>query len=310
MKRLLPIFLLLAACSVQVQPQAQATKEVAQSTRVAETVATLMPQEATPVPTLPPGCEAHCSYPDGCDVVCLRANFLILGIDKAYWRDSDPRRPHTDLMVVASITSGYAPSVTFIQIPRNTYIPLSNIPDDFAFGMYSEGGLGMIEGWVEQSLGLPLVGAVAMRMDSFIELVDDLGGLTIGGQHMDGLEVLTYTRFDLFERPGFDAEGKHFLVLSALADKMRGKLSDPESAFGLVLRYLPLVETDLDPGGMVDFLFTQGLPLVQGRFSVERVRLEDVLCYEDIPFENPGTTKGLLVCDGINLREWVEAQLQ
>ena len=127
---------------------------------------------------------------------------------------------------------------------------------------------------------------------------------------MDGLEVLTYTRFDLFERPGFDAEGKHFLVLSALADKMRGKLSDPESAFGLVLRYLPLVETDLDPGGMVDFLFTQGLPLVQGRYSVERVRLEDVLCYEDIPFENPGTTKGLLVCDGINLREWVEAQLQ
>jgi len=170
--------------------------------------------------------------------------------------------------------------------------------------------LGMIEGWVEQALGLPLIGSMAMRMDDFIELIDDLGGLTIGGQHMDGLEVLTYTRFDLFELPGFDAEGKHFLVLSALADKMRQKLTDPESAFGLVIRYLPLVETDLDPGGMVDFLFTQGLPLVQGKYSVERVRLEDALCYRPIPFSNPGTRMGLLTCEGVDLHEWVQEQLQ
>src|SRR3990170_1059987 len=306
MKRLLPIFLLLAACSVQVQPQAQATKEVAQSTRVAETVATLMPQEATPVPTLPPGCEAHCSYPDGCDVVCLRANFLILGIDKAYWRDSDPRRPHTDLMVVASITSGYAPSVTFIQIPRNTYVPLPNIPDDFAFGLYSEGGLGMIEGWVEQALGLPLVGAAAMRMDDFITLVDDQGGLTIGGTHYNGLELLTWTRFDLFERPGYDAQSKHFEVLEALADKFRELVLQN---MGLVLNtideYSELVETDIDRLSVLGFLFNQGLPLLQGKYSVERVRLEDALCYEDIPFENTAT-KGLLVCDGINLHEWVQ----
>src|SRR3990170_2688623 len=213
------------------------------------------------------------------------------------------------MMVVSIHDLGEVAEVTLIQIPRNTYIPLSNIPDDFAFGMYSEGGLGMIEGWVEQSLGLPLIGSVAMRMDSFITLVDDLGGLTIGGQHMDGLEVLTFTRFDLFERPGFDAEGKYFLVLSALADKMRGKLSDPEAAFGLVLRYFPLVETDLSPGGMVDFLFSQGFPLVQGKYSVERVRLEDVLCTDYIPFQNPAD-RGLVMCEGIDLHQWVEEQLQ
>jgi len=298
MKFLLPIFLLLAACSVQVQPTVvpQAVETLAPDERLATAESQSTRALATafvPTPT-----------PD-------RWNFLILGIDKAYWRDSDPKRPHTDFMMVVSIHDlGEVAEVTLIQIPRNVYIPSGNIPDDFAFGMYSEGGLGMIEGWVEQSLELPLIGSVAMRMDDFITLVDDLGGLTVGGQHMDGLEVLTYTRFDLFERPGFDAEGKHFLVLSALADKMRGKFSDPESAFGLVLRYLPLVETDLDPGGMVDFLFTQGLPLVQGRYSIERVRLEDVLCYEDIPFENPGTSKGLLVCEGVNLHEWVQSELK
>src|SRR3990172_9100389 len=122
MKRLLPIFLLLAACSVQVEPQAQATKEAAQSTRVAETVATLMPQTSTPVLPAP---ESD------------RWNFLILGIDKAYWRDSDPKRPHTDFMVVASVHDlGEVAEVTLIQIPRNTYIPLPNIPDDFAFCYY------------------------------------------------------------------------------------------------------------------------------------------------------------------------------
>jgi len=297
MIRLLPIFLLLAACSVEIEPQAQATKEAAQSTRVAETVATLMPQTSTPRPK--PTAE-----PD-------RWNFLVLGLDKAFWRDADPKRVHSDYMMVVSIHDlGEVAEVTLIQIPRNTYIPLPNIPDDFAFGYYSRGGLGMIEGWVEQSLGLPLIGSVAMRMDDFITLVDDLGGLTIGGQHMDGLGLLTFVRFDLFERPGFDAEGKHFLVLSALADKMRQKLTDPESAFGLVIRYLPLVETDLDPGGMVDFLFTQGLPLVQGKYSVERVRLEDALCYRPIPFSNPGTRMGLLTCEGVDLHEWVQEQLQ
>src|SRR3990172_10522299 len=225
MKFLLPIFLLLAACSVQVQPLPTIVPQAIPTQQVVVEAPTPVPSTQVPEPA-----------------AADRWNFLILGIDKAYWRDSDPKRPHTDFMMVVSITSGEVAEVSLVQIPRNTYIPIPNIPDDFAFGMYSEGGLGMIEGWVEQSLGLPLIGSVAMRMDSFITLVDDLGGLTIGGQHMDGLEVLTFTRFDLFERPGFDAEGKYFLVLSALADKMRQKLSDPESAFGLVIRYLPLVE--------------------------------------------------------------------
>src|SRR3989337_2559056 len=203
MKRLLPIFLLLAACSVQVQP-----------TVVPQAVATQQVAVKAPSPVPP----TQVSEPAAAD----RWNFLILGIDKAYWRDSDPKRPHTDLMVVVSIHDlGEVAEVTLIQIPRNTYIPVSNIPDDFAFGYYSRGGLGMIEGWVEQALGLPLVGAAAMRMDDFITLVDDQGGLTIGGTHYNGLELLTWTRFDLFERPGYDAQSKHFEVLEALADKFR-----------------------------------------------------------------------------------------
>ena len=283
--------LLLAACSVQVQPtavpQAVATEQV-----VVE-APTSIPSTQVPEPA-------------------AQWNFLILGIDKAYWRDSDPKRPHTDFMIVVSIHDlGEVAEVTLIQIPRNTFIPIPNIPDDFAFGMYSEGGLGMIEGWVEQSLGLPLIGSVAMRMDSFITLVDDLGGLTIGGVHMDGLETLTFVRFDLFERPGFDAEGKHFEVLEAFAENLRKLVAnDLGRAIGTWEHYGWLVETDVYVPDMLGFLFEQALPLMQGKYSVERVRLEDVLCYEDIPFDNPGTTKGLLVCDGINLHQWIQEALQ
>jgi len=294
MKRLLPIFLLLAACSVQIEPlptvvpQAVATEQV-------------VVEAPTPVPS------TQVPEPAAAD----RWNFLILGIDKAYWRDSDPKRPHTDFMMVVSITSGEVAEVTLIQIPRNTYIPIPNIPDDFAFGLYSEGGLGMIEGWVEQSLGLPLVGSVAMRMDSFITLIDSIGGLTIGGVHMDGLETLTFVRFDLFERPGFDAEGKHFEVLEAFAENLRKLVAnDLGRAIGTWEHYGWLVETDVYVPDMLEFLFEQALPLMQGKYSVERVRLEDVLCYEDIPFDNPGTTKGLLVCDGINLHQWIQEALQ
>ena len=252
MIRLLPIFLLLAACSVQVQPlptvHPQAIETLAPDERLATAESQSTRALATafvPTPT-----------PD-------RWNFLILGIDKAYWRDTDPKRPHTDFMMV------------------------------------------------EQALGLPLVGAAAMRMDDFITLVDDQGGLTIGGTHYNGLELLTWTRFDLFERPGYDAQSKHFEVLEALADKFRELVLQN---MGLVLNtideYSELVETDIDRLSVLGFLFNQGLPLLQGKYSVERVRLEDALCYEDIPFENPGTTKGLLVCDGINLHEWVQEALQ
>jgi len=292
------LVVLLAACSVDVSPQ----EESSQSTRVAEAVSTLMPQSSTPVPE-----PTDISSP----LEPKRFSVLLLGIDKGFWRDSDPRRPHSDYMVVVVVEPrGETAKISLVQIPRNVFIPLPNIPDDFAFGLYSEGGLGMIEGWVEQALGIPLIGAVALRMDDFILLINDLGGLTVGGTHYTGEQLLYYVRFHLFDTDSYDPEGIHFEVLEALADKMRQKLSDPESAFGLVIRYLPLVETDLDPGGMVDFLFSQGLPLVQGKYSIERVRLEEVLCYEDIPFENPGTSKGLLVCDGINLHEWVQSELK
>ena len=301
MIRLLPIFLLLAACSVQVQPLPTVHPQAIETLAPDERLATAESQSTRALATA----FAPTPTPD-------RWNFLIPGIDKAYWRDTDPKRPHTDFMMVVSIHDlGEVAEVTLIQIPRNTYVPLPNIPDDFAFGLYSEGGLGMIEGWVEQALGLPLVGAAAMRMDDFITLVDDQGGLTIGGTHYNGLELLTWTRFDLFERPGYDAQSKHFEVLEALADKFRELVLQN---MGLVLNtideYSELVETDIDRLSVLGFLFNQGLPLLQGKYSVERVRLEDALCYEDIPFENPGTTKGLLVCDGINLHEWVQEALQ
>src|SRR3990172_2123174 len=171
MIRLLPIFLLLAACSVQVEPQAQATKEAAQSTRVAETVATLMPQTSTPLPE-----------PD-------RWNFLVLGLDKAYWRDADPKRVHSDFMFLVSVHRlEDTVTVTLVQLPRNVYVPVDGLPPDFLFGYYSMGGLPAVEKWVEDALGIEITASAATRMDSFIRLVDHIGGGGIGGKQMDGLE--------------------------------------------------------------------------------------------------------------------------
>src|SRR3972149_10185280 len=125
--------LLLSACSVQVQPLPTIMPQAVSTEQV-------VVEGPTPVPS------TQVPEPAAAD----RWNFLILGIDKAYWRDSDPKRPHTDFMMGISIHDLVeVAEVTLIQIPRNTYIPLPNIPDDFAFGYYSRGGLGMIEGWVE-----------------------------------------------------------------------------------------------------------------------------------------------------------------
>src|SRR3990172_5010672 len=100
MKFLLPIFLLLAACSVQVQPLPTIVPQAIPTQQVVVEAPTPVPSTQVPEPA-----------------AADRWNFLILGIDKAYWRDSHPKRQHTDFMMVVSIHDvGEVAEVTLIQI--------------------------------------------------------------------------------------------------------------------------------------------------------------------------------------------------
>src|SRR3990170_1869601 len=122
MKRLLPIFLLLASLPLAGCVPILAASYLVDNQPTSEALATeqVVVEAPTPVPS------TQISEPAAAD----RWNFLILGIDKAYWRDSDPKRPHTDFMMVVSIHDlGEVAEVTLIQIPRNTYVPIPNIPD-------------------------------------------------------------------------------------------------------------------------------------------------------------------------------------
>lgn len=247
----------------------------------------------------------------------LRRTFVVLGIDRAHWRAGDGIRPHTDFFLVVSVAINEPPgaraAVTVLQVPRNLFVHVEGVRDDFAFGLYDQGGLPFVEWWVHEALGLYVDGAVLTRMDNFVEIVNALGGVNFEGQPMTGLEALQYTRRELWGGV-YDPQSRHLRMLLALSDTVRDRAAaDPVGAAALLWdRFGSLIETDLHWGPLLSSVAHFGPYWAASEYDVRFVRLDDetgVLYRGDIPFEIAGTTRGLMVRPGEDLAAWVQAQL-
>lgn len=104
-------------------------------------------------------------------------NFLICGID--YQRESG-RGKLTDVIMVASFDVE-AKSVEILQIPRDTYIgedyPTGKI--NAIYGQEKNGGVDGLSKRISRTLKLPIDHYVTINMDSFINVVDKIGGVEV-----------------------------------------------------------------------------------------------------------------------------------
>lgn len=129
---------------------------------------------------------------------------LILGVDE---RDSDGGR--SDTMIVLTVNPSLE-TTKMISIPRDTYTEIigKGFKDKINHA-YSFGGMEMSVKTVENLLNIPIDYVVKVNMESFVDIIDIIGGITVlntfafnydgenfptGKLEMDGDKSLKYVR--------------------------------------------------------------------------------------------------------------------
>lgn len=152
---------------------------------------------------------------------------LLLGVDE---REGDKGRSDTIIVLTVNPT---IPSTKMLSIPRDTYTEIVGKGfSDKINHAYAFGGIDMSLHTVEQLLDIPIDYTVQVNMDSFKEIVDAVGGITIenplefkssgstfkkGQISLSGEEALTYIRMRYEDPRGdFGRQDRQKLVVQAI----------------------------------------------------------------------------------------------
>lgn len=129
---------------------------------------------------------------------------LLLGVDE---RDNDVGRSDTIIILTANPSLA---SIKVLSIPRDTYTEIIGTDKmDKLNHAYAFGGIDMALHSVENLLDIPIDYVVQVNMESFLEIVDSVGGITVtnttafeengyqfneGPIHLNGDMALSYVR--------------------------------------------------------------------------------------------------------------------
>lgn len=173
-------------------------------------------------------------------------SLLLLGVDE---RQGDVGRSDTIIVLTANPSTN---SIKMVSIPRDTYTEIvgkdkqDKINHAFAFG-----GIDMALHSVEKLLNIPIDYVVQVNMESFLEIVDVVGGVTVdnttafqedgftfekGSIHLNGEQALSYVRMRMNDPTGdFGRQGRQKQVLQAVLRK--------GASFNSLLKYKELLGT-------------------------------------------------------------------
>ncbi len=202
-----------------------------------------------------------------------RTNWLILGGDYRAHRGVSGNK--TDVIVLISILETDPIDIAVIQFPRNLYLPIEGMEDQWLFAVWSREGWQGLHTYFQRALGISLQGIHFIHMDNFEKVVDDLGGVN----GMSGSETLSYLRDNTnnWELGSYDAGQRVFKVLSALWE--RGStffLSDPVAAANIVYsQWGDLFETDLSNIQQLYWLFRLGWKVKNSDYEIRWIQLEE-----------------------------------
>jgi len=129
---------------------------------------------------------------------------LLLGVDE---RDADIGRSDTIIVLTANPSLA---SIKVLSIPRDTYTEIIGLNKmDKLNHAYAFGGIDMALHSVENLLDIPIDYVVQVNMESFLKIVDSVGGVTVenpsafqengylfekGPIHLNGDKALSYVR--------------------------------------------------------------------------------------------------------------------
>lgn len=157
-------------------------------------------------------------------------SFLLLGVDE---REEDVGRSDTMIVLTVNPTTN---SMKMVSIPRDTYTEIIGKDKvDKINHAYAFGGIEMSLHSVENLLNIPIDYVVQINMESFLDIVDILGGVTVenttaftegeftfqeGFIHLDGEQALSYVRMRKSDPLGdFGRQERQKQVLQAVLNE-------------------------------------------------------------------------------------------
>jgi LCP family protein required for cell wall assembly len=149
-------------------PTAHPTPEVTP----AVTPAPAPPETPVPTPAPPPLDEA---------LLNDRLTVLLVGVDSASDRRALNYPLNTDALIVASVSADQS-QVSMVTIPRDTVdLPLSSglYWTGKVNSIYGSAGIGTLRDAVNNALGIQIDYVVEVDMDSFVAIVDGIGGVEV-----------------------------------------------------------------------------------------------------------------------------------
>lgn len=174
---------------------------------------------------------------------------LLLGVDE---READGGRSDTIIILTANPSLA---SIKLLSIPRDTYTEIIGLDKmDKLNHAYAFGGIDMALHSVENLLDIPIDYVVQVNMESFLEIVDSVGGVTVenatafeeneylfeqGPIHLDGDMALSYVRMRMNDPLGdFGRQARQKQVLLAVLKE--------GASFNSLLHYKDLLATLAD----------------------------------------------------------------
>ncbi|MFJ7970384.1 LCP family protein [Psychrobacillus sp. NPDC096389] len=157
-------------------------------------------------------------------------SLLLLGVDE---REEDVGR--SDTMIVLTVNPS-TNSIKMVSIPRDTYTEMVGMDKvDKINHAYAFGGIDMSLHSVEKLLNIPIDYVVQVNMESFLQIVEVVGGVSVenttaftedeftfnkGTIHLNGEQALSYVRMRMSDPLGdFGRQARQKQVLQAVLKK-------------------------------------------------------------------------------------------
>ncbi len=247
-----------------------------------------------------------------------RTNWLLLGGDYRAHREGTGWGNRTDVIVLVSVLETDPMQITVVQFPRNLYVPVEGMDDQWLFGVWDREGWQGLHQYFQRVFGVSLQGIHYINMDSFVKVVDEMGGIRVqvvptGFQPMTGAESLVYLRDNEnnWELGSYDAGQRVFKVLAALWG--RGStflLEDPVAAANIVYsQWGDLFQTDLANLEQLYWLFTLGWKVKNNDYEIRWIQLEEpYIIRGDTPIiQNEQPMRGMVSAMDPPLNVWLSA---
>jgi LCP family protein required for cell wall assembly len=165
-------------------------------------------------------------------------SLLILGVDE---RDHDKGRSDTIIVLTVNPSND---STKMVSIPRDTYTEIIGKDKlDKVNHAYAFGGIDMALNTVENLLNIPIDYILQVNMESFLEIVNIVGGVTI--ENENAFEVNGYT----FSKGTIHLNGEQAL------DYVRMRKDDPHGDFGRQARQKQVLQAILKEGASFNSLW-------------------------------------------------------